>query len=244
VDAQPFGSGRHALFLQKLSTESSVNIIASTGLHKNIYYPLDFFSYRADVKTLSELFISEIEEGMFLYHTSDPFKEKSKIRAGIIKVATDEQGLTPYYKKVFDAAASAHHKTGAPILTHTELSNYGLEQVKYLISKGVKSNSIIISHMDRCISVQKNIELLETGVYLEYDTIGRFKYHSDEQEIELIARARDSGFLNRILLGMDSTAERFISYGGKPGLEYILMVFSEKLRENGFTGEGILYQRR
>jgi phosphotriesterase-related protein len=243
VDAQPFGAGRNARFLRRLSIATHVHVIGSTGLHKTYFYPENFWSYTASAEEIADLFVSEIQQGMYEYDPGNPFKSRSGVRAGIIKIATGEKGLTPYYEKVFEAAAAAHRATGAPIMTHTELSGFGQEQVSYLIGHGVHPGSIIVSHMDRVIDIEKNARLAELGVFLEYDTIARYKYHSDEEETALIREMVSRGFSDRILFGLDVTRDRMKSYGGEVGLEYILHSFNPMLEEagidrnhvNGFT---------
>lgn len=126
------------------------------------------------------------------------------------------------------------------MITHTELSTFGTEQAEYLIDKGVRPESIIISHMDRVIDTQKNIELAHLGVFLEYDTIARLRYHSDDEEVSLIKTMIDHGFERQILLGMDSTRERSLSYGGSPGLEYILTAFLPMLQKGGIESGSIV----
>jgi predicted metal-dependent phosphotriesterase family hydrolase len=239
VDVQPFGAGRHPELLQRLCEETGVGIIASTGFHKEYFYPSRFWAFEASVDDITDLFVSEIEEGMYLYDRFDPFRERGKTRAGIIKIATGEQGLTPYYRKVFDAAAEAHRKTAAPIITHTELSSFGRQQAEYLIERGVDPACIIISHMDRKIDIEKNRECAELGVFLEYDTIARAKYHSDAQEAELIRQMILSGFCRQILLGMDVPRDRYVSYGGGPGLDYIMSGFVPLLEERGISPDDI-----
>jgi predicted metal-dependent phosphotriesterase family hydrolase len=235
VDAQPFGAGRNARFLRRLSKATNVNVIGSTGFHKTYFYPKDFWSYTASAEDIAGLFISEIEQGMYEYDSADPFKSRSDARAGVIKIATGEEGLSPYYEKVFEAASLAHHATGAPILTHTELSSFGLEQVRYLTGRGVPSGSIIVSHMDRVIDIEKNARLAALGVFLEYDTIARYKYHSDEDELFLIKEMVSRGFENRILLGLDVTRDRMKSYGGEVGLDYLMTTFLPMLQGAGIS---------
>jgi phosphotriesterase-related protein len=225
VDAQPFGAGRHPLFLKRVAEDTGVHIVSSTGLHKTSFYRNNFWSFDAPVNDIAELFISEIENGMFEYDYKNPFRKQNPIKAGVIKIATESEGLTPYYRKVFDAAVQAHKTTGAPILTHTELSTHGMEQADYLIRGGVQSHKIIISHMDRTIDTKKNIELAGLGVFLQYDTISRFRYHSDKEEVSLIKTMIEEGFENQILFGMDSTRDRYPSYKGKLGLDYVISTF-------------------
>jgi len=239
VDAQPFAAGRNAKLLLRLSEETGVHIIASTGLHKKMFYSDGFWSERTGKRVLTDLFISEIDGGMYEYDFSNPFCKRCGVKAGIIKIAAEAEGLTGYYRNIFDAAIEAHRETGAPIMTHTELSQAGKEQAEYLIAGGVPAECIIISHMDRVIDFDKNIELARMGVFLEYDTITRFKYHPDSEEIELIGRMVEEGFTGQLLLGMDTTRDRMLSYGGSFGLEYIRRRFIPALKEYGISEEDI-----
>ena len=49
----------------------------------------------------------------------------------------------------------------------------------------------------------------------------------------------DDGFEGQILLGMDSTRNRYRSYGGSPGLEYILTTFLPMLQRVGIESDSI-----
>jgi predicted metal-dependent phosphotriesterase family hydrolase len=203
--------------------------VASTGFHKRYFYPEDFWAKKATVEKIARLFVSEIEQGAYSYDFAKPFSERSSVRAGVIKVATDKEGLDSYYTKVFSAAAIAHRKTGAPVLTHTELSTYGVQQARFLIERGVVPECIIISHMDRVIDIENNLQLARIGVFLDYDTIAREKYHSDEEEVALIKEMVTCGYGERIVLGMDTTRERLSAYGGAVGLDYVLTEFRNTL---------------
>ena len=233
VDVQPFGAGRDVEALQKISEDTEINIITATGLHKLEFYGDGFWARHADLSQVADLFTTEMKSGAYAFNLEDPFKKKTNIKAGIIKIATDKNGLTDYYKKIFKAAAITQKKTGAPIITHTELSAFGIEQAEYLIKEGVPPLKIIISHTDKKINLKNIIELAKMGVFLEFDSIARYKYHSDEDESRLIIKMLENGFEDQILLGMDSTRERFLSYGGSYGLGYILNDFIPLMRKMG-----------
>ena len=91
--------------------------------------------------------------------------------------------------------------------------------------------------MDRKIlTVNKYIPLLKKGINLEFDTIGRFKYHDDSAELDCIQQLADAGFLNQLLLSLDTTRTRMKSYTPNGiGLDYILQVFLPQLKAKGFT---------
>jgi phosphotriesterase-related protein len=71
------------------------------------------------------------------------------------------------------------------------------------------------------------------GVFLEYDTIARYKYHSDEDELMLIGEMVKQDFGEQVLLGLDTTRERMKAYGGSIGLDYIAARFLPMLAGAG-----------
>ena len=233
VDAQPFGAGRNAQLLARVASDTGLHIVASTGVHRSAFYPGDSWIFRAAADELAELFVSGIREGMYCYDPVNLRAGRTGAPAGIIKVGMDAEGFTPHYRNVFEAAARAHRETGAPILTHTELSTWGREQAEFLLERGVPPASIIISHMDRAADLTDNLAIARLGVYLEYDTIARSKYHDEETEIQLIRGMIRAGFGDRIVLGMDVTRDRLPAYGGRFGLAYLAESFLPRLRGRG-----------
>lgn len=248
VDAQPVGCGRMAKELLEASMRSGVHIIASTGFHKLDFYDKDHFVYRLEEEQISDLFIDEIMNGMYLDQVNGPElpKTQGKAKAGMIKCASDgrnmrlQEDTLPVYQKLFAAAGRAAKVTKAPVMTHLEMSKGAESQLDILTSQGITPNRIILSHLDRAVNEEiwdYQIEVAKKGVYLQFDTIGRFKYHSDEEEAKFIARLCEKGFENQILMGLDTTNERLKSYGGSLGLDYILDTFRETLRNYGVSDE-------
>lgn len=231
VDLQPLGGGRHAELLERVSRETGVTVVAATGQHKPMFYPDGAWPMGESAGELAGLFVSEIREGMYAYHPSEPLSRRTSIRAGVIKVATGEEGLNEPCRLVFEAAALAHGDTGAPVITHTELGACGAEQAVFLIERGVAPEHIVIGHMDRRADLEENLRVARTGVFLAYDTIARHMYHSDDEEIALIRSMVERGFGGRLLLGMDVTRDRMLAYGGEPGLAHLARRFAARLRE-------------
>ena len=95
--------------------------------------------------------------------------------------------------------------------------------------------------MDRAVpdlSVHK--QLLREGVFLEYDTIGRFKYHTDQKEISIFQSMLEAGFENQLLFSLDTTRARLKSYDPHAvGLDYLLTTFVPMMRERGLTQDQI-----
>ena len=240
VDAQPVGCGRMADLLLKASLKTGVSIMASTGFHKLVFYPDDHRIRDMDEDSLAALFIGELENGMFTGCDLSRPEHRISSKAGVIKTASDREGPVGDYKRLFSAAAEASVQTGAPILSHTEMGKGALEQIKLFTDHKVPVDSIIICHLDRVLTDTDHLmEVASTGVYLELDTIGRFKYHSDDDEARFILSLLEHGFDDRILLGLDTTRERMKSYGGAIGLDYLHESFFPLLRSYGVSDSHI-----
>ncbi|PKM96303.1 MAG: hypothetical protein CVU84_00885 [Firmicutes bacterium HGW-Firmicutes-1] len=240
VDAQPVGCGRDSKKLERLSQATGVHIIASTGFHKLIFYGKNHWIHNISKSGFAELMLSEINTGMYENSEVEFSSLQTTSRAGMIKTAIDEKGIDSRYEKLLSAAAEVSIKTGTPIQCHIENAETADELISYLKDCGVKANHIILAHMDRCIDhKQYAINALKQGVYLQCDTIARYKYHSNEAEAKWLGDLCELGYDKQILLGLDTTRARMKSYGGKVGLSFILLEFSDILKENGINEETI-----
>jgi len=240
ADAQPVGCGRMADLQLRASVRTGVNIMASTGFHKLVFYPQDHWLRSMDANSLADLFADEIENGMFTDCDTSKPSIRTDARAGIIKTASDIDGPVGDYVRLFTAAAEASVRTGAPILSHTEMGKGAPEQIKLFTDNKVPAESLIICHLDRVLTDTGYLmEVASAGVYLELDTIGRYKYHSDDDEVKFIEKLIESGYEDRILIGLDTTRERMKSYGGKIGLDYMSETFFPLLRSHGIGDEYI-----
>ncbi|GGG01672.1 phosphotriesterase family protein [Paenibacillus abyssi] len=240
VDAQPLGCGRMEMQLVEAAARTDIHILASTGFHKLAFYPSDHWIYRYDEAALADIFVHELTVGM--YTGTDREEPGSFIdeKAGLIKTAIDEERAGDRDKRWFRAAARAALETGAPLMCHTELCEQGVQLAAYYRNQGIPANQIIICHLDRKLDrLDIHKQLAEQGIYLEYDTIGRFKYHSDEEEAVLIKEMVDSGYEDLILLGLDSTRQRLRSYGGDIGLDHLSVRFLPLLRKFGISDSAI-----
>ncbi len=241
VDAQPVGCGRMAAWQAEAARQSGVAVIASTGFHRLPFYPANHWVHYLPEEYLTELFAREVETGM--HGDGDDALPTARLaaRAGVIKVAIGPEGPQGRVAALLRAAAEASLRTGAPLLCHTEAGQHAVALVDFLRGMGVPACSIIVCHADRTTDLALNLAIARTGVWLEYDTVGRPKYHSDEDEAGLLAAMAEAGHAGRLLLGLDGTRERHIAYGGTVGLDYLQRVFLPLLRRQGF-GEALLRQ--
>ena len=241
VDAQPVMAGRMAECLVKASQDSGIHIIASTGFHKTCFYYEDSYIFHDTEQEIAELYISEIMHGMLT--SKQTGYQRTDARAGIIKVAVDSGGIfaDKIYEKLHLAAAAAQLEAGVPVMCHIEAGADAEELIRFYTDAGVPAQCLWLAHLDRADDdIGHHQAAASYGIYLEYDTIARPKYHSNAHECKLIMDMITAGYGNKLLLGLDSTRERLVSYGGNLGLSYLHDVFIPYLKSNGVTEDEVL----
>lgn len=211
VDWTPIGLGRDLERLRAVSRATGLHVVASTGVHREAHYGPDDPVRSLD---LVERFVADVGEG-----------------SGAIKIGAGYHRLSAFERRVLDAAAEAHGRTGAPVLVHTELGTHGGEILELLAGVG----TVVLAHVDRNPDAGEHAELAAAGAYLEYDGPGRTRYWPDSTLLQLIADVAGRGYADRLLCGGD-LAGRHMSraYGGGPGMDYVFARFKPRLeRELG-----------
>lgn len=233
VDTMPAACGRNVVKLTEVSQNSGVNIVVPTGLHAEIYYPPNHWRYHLSVEELTELFIKDITDGIDELDYNSPKIKRTSHKAGMIKLATGDDKITDHQRKIFEAVVNAHRETCAPILTHTNGGKLAMEQVGLFAKLGADLNHVVISHVDKQRDLTFHKELLQTGVYVEYDSHFRLKMKDDNWTFTLLENVLPS-YADRIVIGMDMAKNTYWkSYGGKPGLTYLLADFRQELEIRG-----------
>jgi phosphotriesterase-related protein len=233
VDTIPAACGRNILKLAEVSQNSGVQIIAPTGLHLEIYYPPNHWRYHLSVDEITELFIKDITEGIDEYDYCCPLVKRTAHKAGMIKLATGDEKINDHQHKIFEAVVNAHRETGVPILTHTNGGKQAMEQVAIFQKLGADLNHVVLSHIDKQKDLVFHNDLMQTGVYVEYDSHFRWKTNDENWTITLLENLLPL-YADQIVIGMDMAKHTYWkSYGGKPGLTYLLTEFRQKLEAKG-----------
>jgi len=236
IDSMPCDCGRNVRKLAALAGASGIHIVCPTGLHLARYYDPGHWGNFYSAAQLAGLFVAEIETGIDAHDYNGPLVSRTAHRAGLIKIATDTV-ITAREEKIFAAAAAAHRRTGAPILTHTEQGTLGLEQVARLRDLGVDLRHVVLSHLDRQPDLAYHRAILASGVRVEYDSAHRWKPGQGNPTLGLV-RALLPDFPGQLMLGMDAARRSYWRhYGGSPGLSYLLKDFSALLRTAGLTAD-------
>jgi predicted metal-dependent phosphotriesterase family hydrolase len=222
--------GRDPKALHAISKETGVHIIAATGYNKSKF--CEGVVAEKSVDDIATEMIKDLLSGM----------DGTDCMAGLIKASSSKDGMTSGESKVFQAAIQAHHRTGAPISTHTEAGTYAIEQVEMMLAGGVPPEKIIIGHLDRKLNWDYHQQIAAVGVYLGFDQISKEKYFSDADRIRFIQRLIQHGYGHQILLSGDWARKSYwpsYGFGNGPGLTYILWRFVPWMLQEGVEREAV-----
>lgn len=237
LDAQPGGCNRMTEELAEISKKSGVNIMAATGFHKLCFYYNNHWIFSRPQEEIAEFFIRELTEGMFIDADIEFAKTQITFKAGFIKTALDSVNLTSEYQRLFLAASDAARITKRSIMIHVEKGSDPLKLLDFLAKNGNEPKRLIFCHLDRaCTDSDILLSILKEGAFLEFDTIGRFKYHDDQTEAALFRKLAEAGFENQLLFSLDTTRARLKAYTpGAIGLDYLVNTFLKVLQRSGIT---------
>lgn len=192
IDVAPHDQGRDIDLQKEVSRRSGVNIIISTGTWLDV--PRFFMSSHPD--KIANLYTREILEGI----------EGTDIKAGVIKVASDKEGVKPAEELVLRAAARTAKRTGVPIMTHTWApALIGDQQVRIFQEEEIDMNLVCIGHSNDTEDLGYLIRLLGAGVWLGMDR------HPGEgvdvpgwqKRTQIVKTLIKQGWGSRLLLGHD-----------------------------------------
>ena len=233
VDTMPINSGRNVLKLAEVARRTGVQIIVPTGIHLEVYYPPNHWRYHYSEDQITQLIIDDVEQGIDRYDYGGPLVERTPHRAGMIKLATGDEPITSHQEKIFRAVVNAHRATGAPILTHTNYGRHAVAQAKLFGQLGADLSHVVLSHVDRYQDLDYQREVLNTGVRVEYDSAFRWKPDQTNWTYQFL-EALLPEFPDQIVMGMDAAKHSYWrSYGGQPGLDFLLTTFKDDLEKMG-----------
>lgn len=231
VEMTPIGLARDPAGLRAIAEATGVAIVGATGYHRDIHYPAGHWVHEATVETLADRILADLRHGMHPRDWLDPGLPLDAARAGAIKGGASYHRITRSERRRLEAIAGASAATGAAILVHSDIGTMAHDIVDQLLAAGASVDRIALAHLDRNPDPELHAEVAARGVTLEYDTIGRTKYHPDSVVLELIEQLAAAGHLDRLMLGLDLGARGYLrAYDGGPGLRYLMTTFEPRLR--------------
>jgi phosphotriesterase-related protein len=240
VDATPFGLGRDPAATARISAATGLQVVASTGRHREAHYGPDHPMQVWSAERLTRLFVADITQGMpaddaSVFESPDVTlalaPDGTPVRAGLLKGGADYWRVSPFERTTLLAVAAAHRETGAPVMVHLEFCTAAHEVLDLLAAEGVASDRVVLAHADRDPDAGLHVSLAERGASLGYDGFARQRTRSDAELLALTAAVVERGAGDRVVLGGDvARRSRYIAYGGMPGLAYLGDRYLPRLR--------------
>lgn len=201
MDPTVVGLGRYIPRIQRIAEQTDLNIVVATGVYTYNEVPFQFhFSGPGllfDVpEPMTELFVSDIENGI----------AGTGVKAGFLKCAIEEQGMTPGVERVMRAVVQAHVRTGVPITVHTNVHNRsGLDAQRVLREEGADLTKVVIGHSGDSTDLDYLMELADAGSILGMDRFGLDVLLPFEQRVDTVAQLVERGYADRMVLAHDAS---------------------------------------
>ncbi len=200
VDLTVPGLGRDVRLVARVAEQVPINLVAATGWYTPDVLP-HYFRFHGPgrpidrVDPLIELFVRDIRDGI----------AGGAVRAGMLKVMTAPEGITPDAARIMSAAAVAHQETGVTITTHSDpAAQSGLQQQAFLLKKGVAAERIIIGHSGDTEDLDYLRKLMDNGSTIGMDRFGMEHVLSDERRVRTVAALLELGYARQMVLSQDA----------------------------------------
>jgi phosphotriesterase-related protein len=227
VDVTNDGMGRNPAYVANVEKETGITIVHSTGFYKEPFLPERV--YGQTVQEMADWMIGEIRGGI-----------DGGVKPGMIgEIGTSKNTMTETEKKVFDASVIAAKETGLPIYTHTTLGTYAPEQAAYFKATGLPMDRIVLGHIDLSGDLDYIRRVLDYGVTIGFDTVGKNNYFPDAKRVEYLLALESEGRLDQIVLSEDLTRKSHLKHKGGIGYCYLFETFIPMLKEAGFKQESL-----
>ncbi len=201
VDPTVIGLGRYIPRVQRVAAQTDINIVAATGIYTYNDVPF-YFHYRLaemtsdGVDPIVGMFVRDIREGI----------GDTGVKAGILKCATEGNGLTPGVERILRATARAHRETGVPITTHTHVHTFrGRDQQRVFNEEGVDLERVIIGHSGDSTDLDYLRELMDNGSYIGMDRFGVDVLLPFEERVDTVVALCAQGYAEKMVLSHDAS---------------------------------------
>lgn len=231
--------------LRRISQQSGLHIVASTGFYRYVVYP-DYVS-GAPVEELTAMMVTDCENGfgetgiragmLGEFASHDP-KDLASLGHGQADPPTEE------VERVFRAAAQAHCATGLPITTHCPAGIGAEWEINVFKEEGVNLSKVIIGHVGLIRPEFDHVlRILDTGVAIAIDGIGYGERDDmdflDHDKALLVRNLVRTGYAEQITVSLDMTRQYHLKKYGGHGYAYLLDCFVPLLREVGLDDKAI-----
>jgi phosphotriesterase-related protein len=229
VECTPAYLGRDPRLLERLAKTTELHILTNTGYYgaaRDQFVPQHAYQESADL--LADRWAKEWLDGI----------EGTGIRPGFIKTGVDAGPLSRIDRKLIQAAARTHTRTGLTIASHTGNTHAALEQMEVLAEERVQPDAFIWVHAQSDWELKSRVEAAQKGVWIEIDNIAE---RTVSECVDRVNGLKQRGLLNRLLVSHDAGWYK----PGEPrggsfrGFEAAYTAFVPALRRAQWTAEEI-----
>jgi phosphotriesterase-related protein len=195
VDVTAIGQGRNIPRVARIARQvPELNIVVATGIYTFDEVPL-FFTRRPP-EAMTEFFVRDITEGI----------AGTGVKAGMLKCAVDEKGLTKGVEQVLRCVAQAHARTNTPITIHTHsASQHGPAILEILKQEGADLNRVVLGHSGDAVTDPDYLQAMaEAGLTLGMDRFGIDHFAPFEARASLVVELCRRGLADRMVLSHDT----------------------------------------
>lgn len=205
VDPTVIGLGRYIPRIQAVAERvPDLNIVVATGCYTYHDVPFFFHHRTPDIRTLLGKDEPEVMVPMFVGDITEGIGGTG-VRAGMLKCAIDEPGLTPGVERVMRAVARTHLATGCPITVHTHPgTRQGLVVQRVMAEEGVDPGAVVLGHSGDSDDVDHLSALAEAGFWLGMDRFGINLETTFEVRADTVVELCRRGFAERMVLSHDA----------------------------------------
>ena len=208
VDPTVWGLGRYIPRIQRIATQTPVNIIVATGLYVYEELPQQY-AYRGPGLLI------DIPEPMVTDFSRDITEGigDTGVKAAFLKCCMETAEPTPDVERIARVIARTHLQTGAPITVHTSGPHQGgRTAVRIFTEEGVDLSKVMIGHAGDSNDLDYLTELADAGVLLGMDRFGLDLFNPGAERIKTIAALAARGYAASMVLSHDANC--FIDYFG------------------------------
>lgn len=233
--------GRDPVLLARLSRALDLRIVAGCGYYIKASHPPDMDEKSAE--SIAEEMLTDIRHGI----------DGTAIKAGVIGEIGTSEIIYPNERKTLIAAAAVQRETGLGLHVHTDLwARNGSEVIRILAGHGADPGKICINHIDVDIRLDYLKELLDQGVYIEFDNFGKEFYADrrhrsvlrglfarDIDRVRAIKALIDDGYGPRLLVSNDVCLKTCLHRYGGWGYDHVITNIVPMMEDEGITPEQI-----
>jgi phosphotriesterase-related protein len=218
--------------LKRIAAESGVAIVASGGYYMQRTYPAEIAIRSAD----------QIAEELA--------RDATAQRLGAFGEIGQQGGvLTDDEKKVFQAVAKAHVRTGLPVFTHNAYTgtrqtptplphDAALRQLDVLEGAGAKPSRLAIGHICCLDDPKAEVaqQIAKRGAFVGFDRV-TIPIVPDAERVVMIMAMVEAGYADQVLLSSDFAVAGSLKKNGGAGIGQAATVFGPMLLKAGLSPE-------